>query len=461
MSLPPQLLEALAAPNGGRVVLVVGAGCSFEPPTQLPLSRECSQDAHRKLIADGVLAQGECSNPDDLSVLADTIKTKTGGQGALVSRLPVAKFKSAKPNDGHLIAAALMLEGAISNVVTLNFDLAFNHALSVVGADAEVSIVKGPEEHGSLSRSNVIYLHRNVEADPEQWILTTSALNQEWKDSWEEVIARFATAAPVTVFAGLGSPCGVLTESVGKIQCALGDSACFYLAGPDAHDKSQFARDHHISEEKYVQLGWVDLMRQMADRMVKEMGESLARACNDFLRSEGWDSEDVDSLCLRVTRLGLVNMGRVRACWLLEHRAYAKADPAQTSLIADLLLAIGLLERATEGTATIRADGLVELQSGSLRSTIRLASGRGIRRWASLEAELLQFEKYSTESSQLASSRIVLVSGVTGNRVPTVPPASIIGSIETDSILNSEASITMVDVDYIRSSSDKIRELLG
>ncbi len=250
MNLPPTLLEAIAAPEGGRVVLIIGAGSSLEQPTCLPLARECSREAHRKLVADGILSNGDCGDPDDLSVVADTVKAKTGGQAQLVRRLPITKFKNAKPNNGHLITAALMLEGAITNVVTLNFDLALNHALSDLAAENEVSIIKGPEEHNRLSRINIIYLHRNAETAHEDWILTTEALDQAWRDNWEEVIARFAMAAPVTVFTGLGSPCGVLKHSVEKLRMALANEVNVYLANPGRVEDSPFARELEIEATK-------------------------------------------------------------------------------------------------------------------------------------------------------------------------------------------------------------------
>jgi hypothetical protein len=51
------------------------------------MAKQCSQDAYRKLIRDGVLIDGDCPNPDDLSVLADSVFTKRGSQAELVDRL--------------------------------------------------------------------------------------------------------------------------------------------------------------------------------------------------------------------------------------------------------------------------------------------------------------------------------------------------------------------------------------
>ncbi len=67
MPLPAVLLGAIAHEEGGRVVLVIGAGCSIEAPTDLPLARTCAEEAHRRLVADGVIGADDCPHPEDLS----------------------------------------------------------------------------------------------------------------------------------------------------------------------------------------------------------------------------------------------------------------------------------------------------------------------------------------------------------------------------------------------------------
>src|SRR4051812_562874 len=125
MTLPPELLAAASAPGGGKITLVVGAGCSLEAPTSIPVSRTCSLECNGRLISDGVLVLGECPEPENLSSLADTVYDKTGAQTLLVKQLlDHYELKTATPNDGHLLAAALLAEGVVLTVVTLNFDLA-------------------------------------------------------------------------------------------------------------------------------------------------------------------------------------------------------------------------------------------------------------------------------------------------------------------------------------------------
>src|SRR5438094_5404548 len=201
LALPPELRAAIAQVGGGRVVLVIGAGCSFEPPTSLPLSREMAIEVHRRLRLDGVLTV-DCANPGDLSNVADAVFAATGQQRPLVDRLHLNDFRSAVPNDGYLLAAALLSEQAVSCVMTLNFDLAMSTALSMIGAK-DVSVIAGPQDHQRLGLTNVIYLHRNVDADAEQWILRTAALASEWQGQWIQAIATKVLNGPVTVFAGL------------------------------------------------------------------------------------------------------------------------------------------------------------------------------------------------------------------------------------------------------------------
>ena len=270
MPLPPDLLLAISREGAGQVVLVVGAGCSFEPPTSLPLANQCALEAHRRLVADGILVNGDCADPADLSCVADTVMSKTNSQRELVLRLPREDFRHAEPNQGYLIAAAMLRERAISYLMTLNFDLAMSTALSQVGATNDVTIVAGPEHHNDLGAVSLIYLHRNVDADLENWILCSSALEVEWQGQWEEIMARRVLASPVTVFAGLGAPAAVLVETVKRIGEALPDAVRAYQVDPAPRETSAFfsALDI-INEDAYLQMGWVAFMEELSDRLLE------------------------------------------------------------------------------------------------------------------------------------------------------------------------------------------------
>lgn len=460
--LPPDLLQAAAAPEGGRIVLIVGAGCSFEPPTSIPLAKQCSSDACRQLVNDGILSDGECADPNDLSSLADLIASKPGGQKELVRRLPETKFRNATPNNGHLDSVAMLLEGAISNVITLNFDLALSHALSELNAGAAVSVLKGPEDHHAFSNRNLIYLHRNVDVDAEKWILTTTALNEAWIEGWEQLVATMATATPIVVFAGMGSSCGVLRDSIDRLRKALGTARILFV-DPAGAEWSRFAQELGLTESDCIPVGWVEFMKTLSHRLAVEHADKIASACTTITKAEGWPAEDVQGLRDRVVTLGLIGLGKLRASWLGDSVRYLNHSDDTVELLADLLLAVGLIERIEGVRSEVLSNGVIEVTlSDNRRVPLIMASGRGSKRWTSMQEALKQREQYRPQDSSVRRSRRAIVSGVIGSRPEAVsPPESIVDMPEEDSILGDDRSISLWSVDQLRANPALIKEVLA
>jgi hypothetical protein len=228
--LPPEL-RAAAARADGQIVIVMGAGCSLDPPTSLELAGDLANRICSSLIANGSLPPDMVDDPRDLSQLASAVFELTGSQRLVVDEFPPAAFRSAQPNEGHITLAALMREGVVGNTLSLNFDLSVSSAISITGAGLEVRVLKGPEDHAQQGERNLIYLHRNIESGPDELILRTEQLESEWKARWEEVVARRLLSGPLTVFVGLGSPAGVLTETAKWIMRSL-DAETVYVVGP-------------------------------------------------------------------------------------------------------------------------------------------------------------------------------------------------------------------------------------
>ena len=430
--LPADLLQAISDPGGGRVVIVAGAGCSFEPPTSLPLSVAVSIEAHRKLRADGVLTS-DCLNPADLSCVADAVFEVRGLQKPLVDRLPKGDFRNAQPNEGHLLAAALLRERAISCVLTVNFDLAFSTALAIVGANHEVATITGPEHFQELGAVNLVYLHRNVDAPPEEWILRTAALDEEWKGNWEEIVARRVLTGPVTVFVGLGSACGVLTETARHIREAIPTDAVVFQVGPGTFEESNFAADLELAEGAFVQKGWVEFMRELATRVLVDQQASIGHACQQFIDNHQASPESVGKLDEQIGGLGLMRLGKLRARWLLEDSNYAPHGADQAKWVADLLLCVALIERMTGTEAVLHEDGVVEFWRGTQQeSSIILGHGRGTCSNAAIEARL---GVDSFRQPHRVAPRFALVCGVT--RTPMTAPRDILGDIDKTDIVTA------------------------
>lgn len=459
-ALPPELLHAVAE-RGGRIALVLGAGCSLEHPTSLKLASVYSEDAHRQLVANGVLASADCANPADLSAVASAVAAKCDGQQApLVKCLPREKFRLAQPNAGYLVAAALLRERVLAAVLTLNFDLALTHALGVLSA-TDVSVVPGPQAADQLGTATVVYLHRSVEElDLERWILTVEALENEWQDHWEEVVARRVMSCPVVVFAGLGSPAAVLTKSVSKVRQAV-DSGQHQMYVVDPAATTQFEAALDLPAGAHLRVGWSDFMEKVANRLLTEFASDLGAAGGLLCEENSWDDEAayLADLCERLHSGGLVALGKIRAAWLLDDQQYTP-DDARRPLIADLLLGVGLVERAADLLARFREDGVVELvREGAVVTGLLAASGSGTLRWSALEPKVLQAIHRMTPTLR---PEHVLISGVAGTpTAESAPPEDLVMGDAGEDIVQGFRRPTMIDVDDVRADPSVASQLVA
>jgi len=457
-SLPSPLLHAVGE-RKRRIALVLGAGCSLEHPTNLKLASVYSQEAHDMLVRDGDLSGGDCSTPADLSALASVVKAKKGGQAALVKCLPRPDFRLAQANDGYLIAAVLLREGVIETVMTLNFDLAMSHALVCISA-TDVSVVPGPMSADELGGATVIYLHRNVnEQDLEQWILTVEALDSQWQEGWEGVVAARVMASPVVVFAGLGSPAAVLTETVKKVRKGVLATHNVYVVDPSPTSAFEAALD--VPGEAHIQMPWCSFAHELAERLLAEFCVELVQRGRDLCADHGWHTEaaGLPDLVDRLHAPGLVTVGRIRARWLLDDQQYLPEE-ASRPFVADLLLGVGVAERGSGTDARFRDDGVVELiNNGSVATTVLPVSGRGTLRWLALEARALQ---HVERLDAALRPEHVLVCGAPGSVGGAVaPPEDLIRGTVTDDIIEGFARPRFVSADDLRTNPSAATDLVA
>ena len=453
MPVPPDILAAASDPAGGKWVLVIGAGCSVEPPTNLPAGATSARAAYRRLRADGLLSQ-DCADPDDLSTVADAIFTETGRQTALVERLPLERFRSASPNQGHYIAAALLIERSLAGVVTLNFDLAMSTALANLGSEDTVAIVTGPDDIARLGTLNLVYLHRNADAPPEDWVLRSTHLETVWDDRWEPVIATRILLSPVVVFVGIGSPSAVLTSTVTRIRAALPRAGVrVHHVDPAPFAAQAFAAALHLPEADYHQSGWCDFMATIASRVLSEHAALFHQACVDLSTERNYQDHNLHHLTTAIESLDLHVFGRLRARWLLHAKDYAAIHAFDTQLIADLLLTISFLASALVASIRLRDDGAIELRThGRLLAVVGLASGRGVRTLLAVEATLAAQTRRSPWQEPIPG-RILVTGYVQSGHIPTAP-LSIVEDADEDDIANPRASSQLLCAYELRDSAD-------
>lgn len=459
--LPSSLLEAIGAEAGGRVVFVIGAGCSVEPPSALPASGRCSREAFQRLVDDEILEHGDCPDPGDLSAVADAVFTKCGGQRELVRRLD-KRFRYAEPNEGTILVAALLREGVVQNVVTLNFDLTLSSALRRVGAVGDVEVLKGPEDHDRLGARNVVYLHRNVDAvDPESLILRTAALDDSWREDWEQVIVQMALAAPVVVFAGLGTRVGVLVESSRWIGKILEDRTTSVQVDIGARSASVYAEALGISEENYIEAGWGQFMALVGRRVVKSYIAGLRQATETILQEGGVQSEELEPLYEQLIAAGLLYLGGARASWALDDKApYFTANQVDVELIADLMLGIAYLRRISNADATFVDDGLIELsRAGRTIALVAIGTGRGVRTWLAAEARLCA--RQTNRMPSALSPTLAVLAHVRDRPDGVAAPEDIVTQPSPASIIPTGPSYPLVELDALRANPDVVPELVA
>ena len=458
LPLPSAILHAISSPGGGRVVLVLGAGCSVEEPTGLPMSGSLSEDCHRRLWTDGVLDGSEVSAPRDLSAVADAVFLKTGSQRDLVDRFPLGDFSGARPNEGYQIMVALLLEGALTDAMTLNFDLAAAHAVSELGGGPRISIVRGPEFHNQMSDRNLFYLHRDVNSEPDELILRTEALDDAWRNQWEQVVAQRVLASPTVVFVGLGSPAAVLVETTRRIAEATGASGGnIFVVDPSDLLDSRFAQAINVPVNNYIRMSWGEFMRALSERLVTEHQTEILNDCANLVTQNGLDNEDVTDICARLVALGILALGKIRAAWMLDNSPYQPhTGDVNLHNICNLILGIAMIERLSKRQAHFTADGLVEFVSQGYPTTAMVCSGGGWMGAAKIRAELSQ--RRANLKRQGRRPSVAIVAGVEA-WPEFATPDNIAVDEEPNSLITGSDNLKIVALSNLRSDSSLVDEV--
>ncbi len=460
--LPPDLLQAVAE-RRGHIALVVGAGCSLEHPTGLRPASVYSEAAFEQLKRSGVLEDGEC-DPSDLSEVASAVFLKQQSQALLVNALPREAFQHARPNLGHLLLVALIAEGAIACVATLNFDMALSNAITKLHI-TNIATVSAPADLTRFGDKAIVYLHRSAyEPNAELWVLRKEVIAGYWREGWEGVVAQRICALPQLVFAGLGSKAAALTESLKHVKERVGDNTRTYLVDPAA--TSEFAGEVALADSgDHIQLGWVAFMTELAGRLTAELNAELSVACARVRTAHEWGDDDttVGPVLDALRALNLVDLGLTRGQWLgTGAGGYAPDDPGDRSYvpddlgnrdyIADLVLGLGALVVSEDCTAVVTEAGTVGLESPSNQAgplKVQVVTGRGLEPWGVID----RVEKACSGAGP-RSADVILYSGLRTKR-PDAPaaPSDIVGEVPTDDITYAVTSLKIVDVDELRTDS--------
>ena len=433
MPLPADLARA-AVDGGGRVAFVLGAGCSFEPPTGLPLAHQMAWDLHGRLVNEGVLTVGQCADPRNLEAVVDAVFAIGGTKTDVVSRLPRQELRLARPNAGHRVLAALMYEGAVGNALTINFDLAVEHALAESGA-RRVSIIAARQDHRDFGSAAMIYLHGCANSPDGDWVLTSAEVEQGWDDGWKDVVSQRVAASPVVVVVGMGTMVGVLLRSLKLIIESLPENAQIYCVGPGDFEASGVAEALDLDANQYIQLGWCEFAEKLAQPVWGHQMTALRQACA-ALCALGSKPDQLDDLLNTLAGAGLIEGGRVRSRWLLGDGDYFPWSAVEPRWMAELTTALAFAADSVGAVVQVEEGGRFKLRGGEVEeSEIACIHGRARLRWPELELDLeLRRKSGMVDYSQFD---LVLVAGVEGPRpFEMAPPPDLMGRTETDDIVD-------------------------
>ena len=125
-------------------------------------------------------------------------------------------------------------------------------------------------------------------------------------------------------------------------------------------------------------MGWGDFMETLSQRLVEEQRVAVERDCERIAADSGIESTEISDVCVRLTQLGIVGLGKLRAAWMLNFDSYLKhEDGNPLSLISNLVLGIGMVEKLSGRRAQFRDDGVVEFYRDDRVMHVLVCSGGG------------------------------------------------------------------------------------
>jgi hypothetical protein len=302
-----------------------------------------------------------------------------------------------------------------------------------------------------MGKHNLIYLHRNVDAeDADTLVLRTAALEDQWKDGWEQVVAQVALAAPVVVFAGLGTEVGVLIASALRVKAALSETVAFVQVDIGTRDASPYAVKLGIDDTHFVSAGWSEFMRALGERVARAQARSLKEASELLVSNHGVGAEATDPLLDRLVSEGLLYLGTLRAKWALEQKPYASASEVSTANLADLLLAVAMLERLTGCEAHFVDDGLIELRQEDMRPVvIAVGTGLGVASWLAAEARLRSGQTQHTATGLRPT--FGLLAHVKQQLETIAAPTDIVAEADPASIVTGPGEFPIFELEKVRA----------
>lgn len=456
VNVPASLRAAISGPANGRIALVLGAGCSIDAPTSLKTAGDYAALAHRRLVAENIVAEG-CCDPRDLGRLADAVFDATGSQKHLVDILK-PELVNAAPNDGHKIAAALLAEQILGLILTLNFDRAIDAAVATMAHGSAVTIVHSVADLSDRTRFGVIYLHGDVEAPEEAWILRTAQIDASWDDTWQQYVVVDLALTPNVVFAGLGSPTPVISETVLKVKTALPAAKRIYQVDKIDRARNLLAEKLEVAADDYVVSCWTGFMRAVGDIVARDILNKMSDRHPSFCADNHHEVEDV-SMVIGALPSDILSLGKLRAAWFMDRSEYKAFYNTNLDHLVDIVRALAIaLEIVDAAECVLVEDGMEFRREGRVLFRVFSYSGAGSAYWAKAEAEMLsRVQKF--RRSDKTTPVVYLVTAAEMDQATSVPE-KIVPERNTDEVTASPRDFAYLSATMLKNNPKMLMDML-
>jgi hypothetical protein len=376
--------------------------------------------------------------------LASLVFQICNNQVELIQCFPIQRMRLAKANLGYKLLVALMAEGAVSHVLSLNFDLAVQNAAAELGI--EIATIASANEPVPI-RAALVHLHGNANSEPDHLILRTEVMDREWVGRWHQVVAQQVLAAPTVLFAGLGSPAPVLTTTVSMIEGALGGSKALYQADIVPFANSGFAAKLKIPEQRYIQGSWNAVVTRLAERLAAQQVDSLSLSGRALLTENHHCEADLQlftDIAAKLMGQSLLTLGKMRAFADLDRdKLYRPHTVRDDEFMSEPMLRLAqVAERFGLDTAPTPAGTWTLQRNGQPIAQIVLATGGGVRRMAAVESRAKTVCTAIAENAPMPVD-VVLICGLM-DAAPAFDHVDLIADEEPDDIIGGLAAPLLV-----------------
>ena len=190
-----------------KLIPFLGAGCSVGAPSRIPSAGELA----RMLIAHGAGVDGQ-----DLEDIAEEAWNR-GGSAEFAQLLPIDEWRARPPNDVTRVIAELCREGLISQILTTNWDLLVEHALTEIGQPYAKIVDADSLSIEPVGTVTLIKLNGCIE-HPKFIKATRSQIEStEWLDAWVDAVFDVLVRTNSVLFAGYSGASRAATTTIAGV----------------------------------------------------------------------------------------------------------------------------------------------------------------------------------------------------------------------------------------------------